>query len=123
MFQVGYLTRLHRLSFSYILFLSMYTQAVNSRLDGVSSEMSDVAHKGDKLSDLVGESEQPIVSTSVKGVNSEFDNLKETWRQRHEELNAALEQTTRFQADLVGILNWLQGEAESYLHFVTIEHV
>ena len=102
---------MHRLS--YIVFLSIYTQAVNSRLDGVSSEMSDVAHKGDKLSDLVGESEQPIVSTSVKGVNSEFDNLKETWRQRHEELNAALEQTTRFQADLVGILNWLQGETES----------
>lgn len=71
--------------------------------------MSDVTQKGDKLSGLVGESEQPIVSTSVDGVNSEYDNLKETWKQRHDELNKALEQTNRFQADLVGILNWLQG--------------
>lgn len=97
-------------------------QALQSRLNNVEHGVTDVGHKGDELSELVGESEQPIVSTSVSGVNSEYDNLKDTWRQRHDELQAALEQTNKFQQELVGILNWLQGRTSRVLISSLIRH-
>lgn len=68
-----------------------------------------VTVKGRTLTGLVGESEQPIVTTSVSGVSTDYNTLKEAWKQRYQQLQAALDETNRFQSELVGILGWLQG--------------
>lgn len=68
-----------------------------------------VALTGRTLTDLVGESEQPIVTTSLSGVSTEYNTLKEAWKQRYQQLQAALDETNRFQNELVNILGWLQG--------------
>lgn len=75
----------------------------------MEADMTGISGKGDRLSELVGASEEPVVSTSVSGVNDEYRQLKETWRERLEQLQASLDQTNKFQAELVNILNWLQG--------------
>ena len=85
------------------------SQTLKNRLDEMDAEMTDVSKKGDMLTKLVGESEEPVVTTSIGGVNSEYSALRESWRQRLEQLQAAFDETNKFQGELVNILNWLQG--------------
>ena len=84
-------------------------QTLKNRLDEMDAEMTDVSKKGDMLTKLVGESEEPVVTTSIGGVSSEYSALRESWRQRLEQLQAAFDETNKFQGELVNILNWLQG--------------
>lgn len=82
---------------------------MKARLEEMEAEVAGISEKGERLTDLVGASEGPVVSTGVSGVSSEYRALNDTWRLRLEQLQAALEQTNKFQAELIGILSWLQG--------------
>lgn len=87
------------------------TQALQKKLQEMAQGMSKISNRGDKLSGLVGDSEQPIISTSISGVNSEYNTLKEAWKRQYDLLQAALQETNKFQTELVKILNWLQCKA------------
>lgn len=84
-------------------------QELQDKLKEMSSNVMQVSRKGDTLSSLVGESQQPIVSMSMSGVNTDYQNLAEAWKQKYDQLQAALNETNQFQTDLVAILNYLQG--------------
>lgn len=95
-------------------------QELQERLRGMSSTMTRVSERGDTLTALVGESQQPIVTSSVSGVSSEYNSLREAWKQRYDQLQAALNETNKFQSDLVSILNWLQGKRQLCLPSVIL---
>jgi len=75
----------------------------------MENSVENTSAKAEKLSAMVGESEKLLVSSSVDTVVSDFNALKETLGQRHSQLDDALADTHDFQANLVDVLNWLQG--------------
>ncbi|MEQ2262042.1 hypothetical protein XENORESO_005580, partial [Xenotaenia resolanae] len=80
---------------------------VKQQQEFVEEELDVVRNQGAELLTACGEPDKPVIKKSVDEVNSAWENLNKTWKERVERLEEAMQAAVQFQDGLQGMFDWV----------------
>ncbi|XP_065488908.1 dystonin isoform X17 [Caloenas nicobarica] len=83
------------------------TEAVKEEIDGLQEELETVVSLGSELRAACGEPDKPIVNKSIDELNSAWDALNKTWKERVDKLVEAMQAAVQYQDGLQAIFDWV----------------
>ncbi|XP_065537556.1 LOW QUALITY PROTEIN: dystonin [Lathamus discolor] len=82
-------------------------EAVKEEIDGLQEELETVVNLGSELRAACGEPDKPIVNKSIDELNSAWDALNKTWKERVDKLAEAMQAAVQYQDGLQAIFDWV----------------
>uniref|UniRef100_A0A672IGU0 Dystonin n=1 Tax=Salarias fasciatus TaxID=181472 RepID=A0A672IGU0_SALFA len=82
-----------------------FVEGFKEEVDGLQEELDVVRNQGAVLMTACGEPDKPVIKKSVDEVNSAWENLNKTWRERIERLEEAMQAAVQFQDGLQGMFD------------------
>ncbi|KAG5831045.1 hypothetical protein ANANG_G00299720 [Anguilla anguilla] len=76
-------------------------------IDGLQYELDVVQNLGAELMASCGEPDKPVIKKSIDEVNSAWETLDKTWKERVDRLEEAMQTAVQFQDGLQGMFDWL----------------
>ncbi|XP_071336943.1 dystonin isoform X4 [Trachinotus anak] len=93
-----------------------FVEGFKEEIDGLQEELDVVQNQGAELMTACGEPDKPVIKKSLDEVNSAWENLNKTWKERVERLDEAMQAAVQFQDGLQGMFDWvdiLEGKLDS----------
>ncbi|XP_019725977.1 dystonin isoform X16 [Hippocampus comes] len=93
-----------------------FVEGFKEEIDGLQEELDSVRNQGSELMTACGEPDKPVIKKSIDEVNSAWENLNKTWKDRVERLEEAMQGAVQFQDGLQGMFDWvdiLEGKLDS----------
>ncbi|MED6240981.1 hypothetical protein ATANTOWER_008669, partial [Ataeniobius toweri] len=84
-----------------------FVEGFKEEIDGLQEELDVVRNQGAELLTACGEPDKPVIKKSVDEVNSAWENLNKTWKERVERLEEAMQAAVQFQDGLQGMFDWV----------------
>ncbi|NXJ22954.1 DYST protein, partial [Dicrurus megarhynchus] len=82
-------------------------EAVKEEIDGLQEELEAVVSLGSELRAACGEPDKPIVNKSIDELNSAWDALNKTWKERVDKLGEAMQAAVQYQDGLQALFDWV----------------
>ncbi|XP_053520953.1 dystonin isoform X13 [Artibeus jamaicensis] len=82
-------------------------EAIREEIDGLQEELDIVVNLGSELIAACGEPDKPIVKKSIDELNSAWDSLNKSWKDRVERLEEAMQAAVQYQDGLQAIFDWV----------------
>ncbi|NWU92530.1 DYST protein, partial [Upupa epops] len=82
-------------------------EAAKEEIDGLQEELEAVVSLGSELIAACGEPDKPIVNKSIDELNSAWDALNKTWKERVDRLAEAMQAAVQYQDGLQAIFDWV----------------
>ncbi|XP_038627542.1 dystonin isoform X17 [Tachyglossus aculeatus] len=82
-------------------------EAIREEIDGLQEELDIVINLGSELIAACGEPDKPIVNKSIDELNSAWDSLNKTWKERVDKLDEAMQAAVQYQDGLQAIFDWV----------------
>ncbi|NXP13047.1 DYST protein, partial [Thinocorus orbignyianus] len=82
-------------------------ETVKEEIDGLQEELETVLNLGFELRGACGEPDKPIVNKSIDELNSAWDALNKTWKERVDKLVEAMQAAVQYQDGLQAIFDWV----------------
>ncbi|XP_078016694.1 dystonin isoform X10 [Epinephelus lanceolatus] len=84
-----------------------FVEGFKEEIDGLQEELDVVQNQGAELLTACGEPDKPVIKKSLDEVNSAWENLNKTWKERVERLEEAMQAAVQFQDGLQGMFDWV----------------
>lgn len=84
-----------------------FVEGFKEEIDGLQEELDAVQNQGAELMTACGEPDKPVMKKSIDEVNSAWENLNKTWKERVERLEEAMQAAVQFQDGLQGMFDWV----------------
>ncbi|XP_042357965.1 dystonin isoform X19 [Plectropomus leopardus] len=84
-----------------------FVEGFKEEIDGLQEELEVVQNQGAELLTACGEPDKPVIKKSLDEVNSAWENLNKTWKERVERLEEAMQAAVQFQDGLQGMFDWV----------------
>nr|XP_061794508.1 dystonin-like [Nerophis lumbriciformis] len=84
-----------------------FVEGFKEEIDGFQEELDSVRNQGSELMTACGEPDKPVIKKSIDEVNSAWENLNKTWKERVERLEEAMQDAVQFQDGLQGMFDWV----------------
>ncbi|XP_044068897.1 dystonin isoform X6 [Siniperca chuatsi] len=84
-----------------------FVEGFKEEIDGLQEELDVVQNQGAELMTACGEPDKPVIKKSIDEVNSAWENLNKTWKERVERLEEAMQAAVQFQDGLQGMFDWV----------------
>uniref|UniRef100_A0A3Q3BBI1 Dystonin n=1 Tax=Kryptolebias marmoratus TaxID=37003 RepID=A0A3Q3BBI1_KRYMA len=84
-----------------------FVEGFKEEIDGLQEELDVVQNQGAELMTACGEPDKPVIKKSLDEVNSAWENLNKTWKERVERLEEAMQAAVQFQDGLQGMFDWV----------------
>uniref|UniRef100_A0A3Q3IQ51 Dystonin n=1 Tax=Monopterus albus TaxID=43700 RepID=A0A3Q3IQ51_MONAL len=84
-----------------------FVEGFKEEIDGLQEELDVVRNQGAELMAACGEPDKPVIKKSLDEVNSAWENLNKTWKERVERLEEAMQAAVQFQDGLQGMFDWV----------------
>ncbi|XP_026209864.1 dystonin isoform X3 [Anabas testudineus] len=84
-----------------------FVEGFKEEIDGLQEELDVVRSQGAELLTACGEPDKPVIKKSLDEVNSAWENLNKTWKERVERLEEAMQAAVQFQDGLQGMFDWV----------------
>ncbi|XP_072247229.1 dystonin isoform X11 [Leuresthes tenuis] len=84
-----------------------FAEGFKEEIDGLQEELDAVRNQGAELMTACGEPDKPVIKKSLDEVNSAWENLDKTWKERVERLEDAMQAAVQFQDGLQGMFDWV----------------
>nr|XP_030125334.3 dystonin isoform X4 [Taeniopygia guttata] len=82
-------------------------EAAKEEIDGLQEELEAVVSLGSELRTACGEPDKPIVNKSIDELNSAWDALNKTWKERVDKLGEAMQAAVQYQDGLQALFDWV----------------
>ncbi|NXH63182.1 DYST protein, partial [Rhabdornis inornatus] len=82
-------------------------EAAKEEIDGLQEELEAVVNLGSELRAACGEPDKPIVNKSIDELNSAWDALNKTWKERVDKLGEAMQAAVQYQDGLQALFDWV----------------
>ncbi|XP_054554874.1 dystonin isoform X16 [Talpa occidentalis] len=82
-------------------------EAIREEIDGLQEELDIVINLGSELIAACGEPDKPIVKKSIDELNSAWDSLNKSWKDRVDKLEEAMQAAVQYQDGLQAIFDWV----------------
>ncbi|XP_066552919.1 dystonin isoform X4 [Amia ocellicauda] len=82
-------------------------ESFKEEIDGLQEETDVVHNLGAELMAACGEPDKPVIKKSIDEVNSAWDTLNKTWKERVDRLEEAMQMAVQFQDGLQGLFDWV----------------
>ncbi|NXH94492.1 DYST protein, partial [Pachycephala philippinensis] len=82
-------------------------EAAKEEIDGLQEELEAVVSLGSELRAACGEPDRPIVNKSIDELNSAWDALNKTWKERVDKLGEAMQAAVQYQDGLQALFDWV----------------
>ncbi|XP_030626347.1 dystonin [Chanos chanos] len=82
-------------------------EGFREEIDGLQEELDVVRNLGAELMTACGEPDKPIMKKSIDEVNSAWETLNKTWKERVDRLEEAMQAAVQFQDGLQGMFDWV----------------
>ncbi|KAJ7304445.1 hypothetical protein JRQ81_012006, partial [Phrynocephalus forsythii] len=82
-------------------------ETIKEETDGLHEELEFIRILGTDLIFACGETEKPEVKKSIDEMNSAWENLNRTWKERLEKLEEAMQSAVQYQDTLQAMFDWL----------------
>ncbi|NXL26034.1 DYST protein, partial [Setophaga kirtlandii] len=82
-------------------------EAAKEEIDGLQEELEAVVSLGSELRAACGEPDKPIVNKSIDELNSAWDALNKTWKERMDKLGEAMQAAVQYQDGLQALFDWV----------------
>ncbi|XP_028324071.1 dystonin isoform X21 [Gouania willdenowi] len=93
-----------------------FVEGFKEEIDGLQEELDAVQNQGAELMTACGEPDKPVIKKSLDEVNTAWENLNKTWKERVDRLEEAMLAAVQFQDGLQGMFDWvdiLEGKLDS----------
>ncbi|XP_060895593.1 dystonin [Labrus mixtus] len=84
-----------------------FVEGFKEEIDGLQEELEVVQNQGAELMTACGEPDKPVIKKSLDEVNSAWEYLNKTWKERVEGLEEAMQAAVQFQDGLQGMFDWV----------------
>ncbi|CAG09425.1 unnamed protein product, partial [Tetraodon nigroviridis] len=84
-----------------------FVEGFKEEIDVLQEELDVVQNQGAELLTACGEPDKPVIKKSIDEVNSAWENLNKTWKERAERLEEAMQAAVQFQDGLQGMFDWV----------------
>ncbi|KAM4591382.1 dystonin isoform 3-T3 [Odontesthes bonariensis] len=84
-----------------------FAEGFKEEIEGLQEELDVVRNQGAELMTACGEPDKPVIKKSLDEVNSAWENLDKTWKERVERLEEAMQAAVQFQDGLQGMFDWV----------------
>ncbi|XP_077469506.1 dystonin isoform X8 [Stigmatopora argus] len=84
-----------------------FLEGFKEEIDGFQEELDSVRNQGSELMTACGEPDKPVIKKSIDEVNSAWENLNKTWKERVDRLEEAMQDAMQFQDGLQGMFDWV----------------
>ncbi|XP_029376147.1 dystonin isoform X3 [Echeneis naucrates] len=84
-----------------------FVEGFKEEIDGLQEELDVVQNQGAVLLTACGEPDKPVIKKSIDEVNSAWETLNKTWKERVERLEEAMQAAVQFQDGLQGMFDWV----------------
>ncbi|XP_029305110.1 LOW QUALITY PROTEIN: dystonin [Cottoperca gobio] len=84
-----------------------FVEGFKEEIDGLLEELEVVQNQGAEFMTACGEPDKPVIKKSLDEVNSAWENLNKTWKERVERLDEAMQAAVQFQDGLQGMFDWV----------------
>ncbi|KAM9809948.1 dystonin isoform 8-T8 [Syngnathus typhle] len=84
-----------------------FVEGFKEEIDGLQEELDSVRNQGSELMTACGEPDKPVIKKSIDEVNSAWENLNKTWKERVDRLEDAMQSAVQFQDGLQGMFDWV----------------
>ncbi|KAM3606228.1 uncharacterized protein V6R79_013141 [Siganus canaliculatus] len=84
-----------------------FVEGFKEEIDGLQEELDAVQNQGAELMTACGEPDKPVMKKSIDEVNSAWETLNKTWKERVERLEEAMQAAVQFQDGLQGMFDWV----------------
>ncbi|XP_076598907.1 dystonin isoform X6 [Chaetodon auriga] len=84
-----------------------FVEGFKEEIDGLQEELDVVQNQGAELMTACGEPDKPVIKKSIDEVNSAWENLNKTWKERVDRLEEAMQAAVQFQDGLQGMFDWV----------------
>ncbi|KAI5611574.1 dystonin [Silurus asotus] len=91
-------------------------EVYREEIDGLQDELNVVQNLGAELMTACGEPDKPVIKKSIDEVNTAWETLNKTWKERVDRLEEAMQAAVQFQDCLQGMFDWvdiLEGKLDS----------
>ncbi|XP_032072187.1 dystonin isoform X2 [Thamnophis elegans] len=82
-------------------------ESIKEEIDGLQEELDAVVNLGSELIAACGEPEKPLVKKSIDELNSIWDGLNKTWKERVDKLGEAMQAAVQYQDGLQAMFDWV----------------
>ncbi|XP_069036157.1 dystonin isoform X3 [Lepisosteus oculatus] len=82
-------------------------ESFKEEIDGLQEELDVVRNLGAELLSACGEPDKPVIKKSIDEVNSAWETLNKTWKERVDRLEDAMQAAVQFQDGLQGLFDWV----------------
>ncbi|XP_053142426.1 dystonin isoform X6 [Hemicordylus capensis] len=82
-------------------------ESIKEEIDGLQEELDAVVNLGSELRVACGEPDKPLVNKSIDELNSAWDALNKTWKERVDKLEEAMQAAVQYQDGLQAIFDWV----------------
>uniref|UniRef100_W5NK47 Dystonin n=1 Tax=Lepisosteus oculatus TaxID=7918 RepID=W5NK47_LEPOC len=84
-----------------------FVESFKEEIDGLQEELDVVRNLGAELLSACGEPDKPVIKKSIDEVNSAWETLNKTWKERVDRLEDAMQAAVQFQDGLQGLFDWV----------------
>ncbi|XP_071998344.1 dystonin isoform X17 [Engystomops pustulosus] len=82
-------------------------EVIKEEIDGLQEELDIVTTLGSELISACGEPDKPVVNKNIDELNSAWEMLNKTWRERVEKLDEAMQAAVQYQDGLQALFDWV----------------
>ncbi|XP_060545227.1 dystonin isoform X22 [Pantherophis guttatus] len=82
-------------------------ESIKEEIDGLQEELDAVVNLGSELIAACGEPDKPLVNKSIDELNSIWDGLNKTWKERVDKLKEAMQAAVQYQDGLQAMFDWV----------------
>ncbi|KAK3573639.1 hypothetical protein QTP86_029971 [Hemibagrus guttatus] len=82
-------------------------EGYREEIDGLQDELNVVQNLGAELMTACGEPDKPVIKKSIDEVNTAWETLNKTWKERVDRLEEAMQAAVQFQDGLQGMFDWV----------------
>ncbi|XP_072856398.2 dystonin isoform X8 [Pogona vitticeps] len=82
-------------------------ETIKEEIDGLQEELDAVVNLGSELIASCGEPDKPLVNKSIDELNSAWDSLNKSWKERVDKLEEAMQAAVQYQDGLQAVFDWV----------------